>query len=154
MVGVRSISVHAGLEVLGYEGGPGFAQDGSDDFAVGDEQLVEKALVGPSPDLWAAESVDLIAAAEKVEGFVEGLLDLGVNHLGGAEDPVGLLQFLVDALVLVAREVTGDGAGDDAAGEAFAFLLEFGHAGACPGDLGLGAFMLFVEFDLGVAPLE
>jgi hypothetical protein len=147
MVGVRCVSGHAGVEVLGDEGGPWFAEDGCDDFAVGDEQLLEEALVCPAADLWAAESVDLVAVAEQFEGLVEGLLDLGVDHLGGAEDAVGLFQFVVDALVLVAGEVAGDGAGDDAAGEALALSLQFGDAGPRPGDLGLGAFVLLVEFD-------
>src|SRR5450756_651453 len=142
MVGVRCVSGHAGLEVLGHKGGPGLAEDGCDDFAVGDEELFEEALVGPAADLWAAESVDLVAAAEQVECLVEGLLDLGVDHLGGAEDAVGLRQLVVDALVLVAGEVARDGAGDDAAGEALALVLQFGDAGPRPGDLGLGPFML------------
>jgi hypothetical protein len=34
--------------------------------------------------------------------FVEGLLDSGVDHLGAAEDAVGLFRFVVDAGVLVA----------------------------------------------------
>src|SRR5674536_324044 len=147
MVGVRCVSGHTGLEVLGHKGGPGLAEDGCDDFAVGDEQLFEEALVGPAADLWAAESVDLVAAAEQVEGLVEGLLDLGVDHFRGAEDSVGLRQLVVDALVLVAGEVAGDGAGDDAAGEALALVLQLGDAGARPGDLGLGPFVLLVEFD-------
>ena len=146
MVGVRRVSGHAGLEVLGHKGGPGLAEDGANDLTVRDEQLLEKALVGPATDLRAAESVDLVAAAEQFEGFVEGLLDLGVDHLGGAKDAVGLRQLVVDALMLVAGEVAGDGAGDDAAGEALALVLQLGDAGARPGDLRFGALVLLVEF--------
>lgn len=64
MVGVRCVSDHASLEAFGDEGGPGLAEDGADDFAVVDEQLVEEALVGPAADLGAAEAVDLVDAGE------------------------------------------------------------------------------------------
>jgi hypothetical protein len=47
--------------------------------------------------------------------------------------------------LLFAGEVFGDGAGDDAAGEATALLLQFGDAGAGIGDLGLGSALLLVQ---------
>jgi hypothetical protein len=121
LAGVCRATGHLLLEVFSKERSPGLIQDSSGDLCpvwtvVSDEQFGEEELVGEAADLRAAAAVDLVAATDEGKGPVERVLDAGVDHLGGGEDLLGLVEFLADAVVFVAGQVSGDGAGDHASG--------------------------------------
>ncbi|MFL6164538.1 MAG: hypothetical protein ACJ74U_20260 [Jatrophihabitantaceae bacterium] len=52
------------LEVFGQKGGPGLAVDRSEDgdalIGAADQELLEEALVGKSPDVGLSDAVDLL----------------------------------------------------------------------------------------------
>jgi hypothetical protein len=109
------------LEVLAEQGGPGFAQDAASDLYLvvvvsGEQQFVEEELVGVAPDLWSAEAVDVVDAADVGEGCSQCLLDPGVDHFGGVEHGGSVFEFGGDAVLFFAGEVFRDRAADHAPG--------------------------------------
>jgi hypothetical protein len=58
----------------------------------------------------------------------------------------GLVEFAVDRFVLLARQVSGDSAANDAPREATALGFKCGDLALGPGDLGFGAATLLVDF--------
>ncbi|MFL6139689.1 MAG: hypothetical protein ACJ74O_18090 [Frankiaceae bacterium] len=76
MVGVLCASVHLALEVLGDRGCPGLSVDGAYDCLLVDEQALEEELVGQASGAGATEAVDLVAAAEQLQGAGEVALDV------------------------------------------------------------------------------
>jgi hypothetical protein len=146
MVGVCCIAAHPRLEVPGEHGGPRLTERGAGHarsvrFAI-EEEPGEEALVGQASDARAAESVDLIHPLEQVEATLEGALDVLVDHLGCFEDPFGLVEVALNAILLLAGEIVRYGAGDDSTGQATALLGELFDALTGAADLGLGSFML------------
>jgi hypothetical protein len=128
-VGVSCVTSHARPEVRREQGGKRLSQGRAGDARTVrltvEEELNEEALVEHAADAGAAEPVDLINTLKQFESAFECALDVLVDHLGGSENAFGLVEVALDAILLFAGEVIGDGAGDNPSRQATALLAEF-----------------------------
>lgn len=104
-------------------------------------------MVGEAPDVRLAEPVGVLHPGDVGQGGGKGAFNSGVDVLGNGRDSFDLAQFGGDSFLLFGREVVGDRAIDDTAGQATALSLKVPSHGGRRSRSRVGRGRLTVEFD-------